>query len=405
MRHGGLALAALLAACGSHSSGDHVTCGPGTELRDEACVPSDAGIDTPADADAPLDAALPADEATAFAIDPAHDNAQPADTIASPLAPAWTATLIAPVSYSLVVGGLVVVSAGDSPSTVSALDLQTGAVVWGPFVSGDRALLAYDRGLVFVLDMRGRLTARDLATGSTRWFVQVPVTLSDSLVFAPPVASGGMVYVNGPEMAAYDAQTGTLRWSSPTSEQSMGTSAVSGGVVYQAGACDGLYAWNAMTGMQLWHHMGPCSGGGGTAPAVYDGTVWERDGYQGNVTYDLGGTVLGTFTSTAAPAFDGGKLFSQSGGTVTAIDLATSNVVWTFTGDDKICTSPVIAGAGGQVFVGSSAGKVYELDETTGVQRSVHDIGAAVTCFSETTTLTLGENHLLVPVGNQLVAY
>ena len=184
-----------------------------------------------------------------------------------------------------------------------------------------------------------------------------------------------------------------------------GCPAVAGGVVYEAEACAQLSAWNALTGSQLWFHSGNCTGGGGAAPAVYNGLIWERDWAQGNVIIDHNGNAVGSFAASAIPAFHGGKVFYQTSGTVSAVDIATDTLKWAFSGDGHLCTSPVIAGAGGQVFVGSSSGNVYEIDEATGVQRSVHNVGASVTCFSETNTMTLGEDHLLVPVGTQLFVY
>lgn len=416
-----IVVVAALSACSSHPASNDLTCGAGTELDGDKCVlvPGDAAHDASVDGrapDAPVDAAIPpdappwdaamhADESTSFAIDPAHDNAQLADTVASPLTPAWTATFTGPVSYAVVAGGLAIVAAGTAPSTVTALDVRTGAVVWGPLVFGDRVLLAYDGGLVFALDLRARLSALDVATGQRRWLAELGTGIA--LDLAPPVASNGSVYINGfgSSTIAVDAQTGTVRWRSMAYEGTDGGAAIAGGIVYQAGVCDELYAWNAMTGGVVWSHNGTCSGGGGTAPSVFGGKVWERDSLSGNVIYDASGAPAGTFASDVIPAFHSGKAFYKSGTTLTAVDLATNNTAWTFTGDGQLCTSPVVAGTGGQVFVGSRLGKVYELDETTGRQRSVHEVGAAVTCFSETSTLTLGENHLLVPVGNQLVAY
>jgi outer membrane protein assembly factor BamB len=418
------AIAMVLVACSStHPAGDDVTCGPGTEQIDDVCVPIpadagvrdvaaidapvvDAGADAAVDAavpDAPPDAAVHVDEAPAFAIDPAHDNAQPADTVASPLTPAWTATFGDTVSYPLVAAGLVIVSAAESAPTIRALDVTTGTLVWGPIVVGEPVMLAYNQGRLFTLDFNGRLTARDVVTGAQQW---VRFINPGSFDFPPPVATGGTIYINtGSFTSAYDEQTGMLLWQGEAYEGTDGCPAVGAGIVYQAGVCDELYAWNAVTGTPVWSHIGTCSGGGGAAPSVYGGKVWERDDVEGNVIYNQNGAIVGTFAADAAPAFDAGKVFYQAAGRVRAVNLATNAVAWTFTGDGQLCTSPVVAGAGGQLFIGSRTGKVYEVDETTGAQRSVHDIGSALTCFSETNTLALGEGHLLVPAGNQLIVY
>jgi outer membrane protein assembly factor BamB len=70
-----------------------------------------------------------------------------------------------------------------------------------------------------------------------------------------------------------------------------------------------------------------------------------------------------------------------------------------------VCTSPVIAGGAGQVFVGSTSGNVYELDEATGSQRSMHNVGTPVTCYAEDSGMAVADGHLLVPAGSTLVVY
>lgn len=423
-----IAMLALAACSSSQSHGEDVTCGAGTQQIDDVCLPAmtdagqqdaapaDAGVDARPDAptdaavdaggpDAPwLDAAIQADEATAFAIDPAHDNLQPTDTVASPLAPTWTASFDGAVSFPLVVGGLVIVSVAGSPPTVRALDLHTGALVWGPIVFGERELLAYDEGRLFAIDFNGRVTALDLVTGRQLWMFEI---LPGATFFGPPIAVGGTVYINGPgsRASAFDEQTGALRWQSSAIDSSDGCLAVSGGALYQTAVCEEIFAWNALTGAELWSHAGTCSGGGGASPSVFGGHIWERDDLGNDVIYDLTGTSIGTFAADAAPAFHGGTAYYETNQRLKAVDIATRTTLWTFAGDGRLCTAPVVAGTGGQVFVGSALGHVYELDATTGAQRSVHDVGSAITCFTETDAMALGEGHLFVPAGNRLVVY
>jgi len=123
------------------------------------------------------------------------------------------------------------------------------------------------------------------------------------------------------------------------------------------------------------------------------------------VMIDSTGHAVGSFAASAIPAFDAGTAFYQASGTVSAVDIMTDTLRWSFAGDGQLCTSPVIAGGGAQVFVGSQSGNVYELDELTGVVRSVHNVGTGVTCSSESDSMAIAEGHLLVPVGNELVVY
>lgn len=384
-----------------------MTCGPGTVLAGSVCeLPDagggDAGIDAPLDA--PDSGSSGTSAATSFGLDPAHDNVQPTDAVASPLSPTWTATLTGPVSYPLVVNGVVFVAAAGSQPNVRALDLTTGSTLWGPIALANSATLAYESGRVFVLDFRGNLTALDAATGSQLWSIQVPM---QPFYFAPPLASGGVLYLDGVgsggTLVAIDEQTGTVRWTMPTGG-TQGCAAIANGVLYVDDPCE-FMAMNAVTAAPLWTRQYACSGGGGEAPSVYETKIWDRNASWGNLILDESGTFIGAFAATALPAFHGGVAFYPTTYGLLAVDIATSMLRWSFTGDGHLCTSPVVAGAGGQVFVASQSGKVYELDEATGTQRSVHDVGIQVTCFDETHSITLAQDHLLVPAGNELVVY
>jgi outer membrane protein assembly factor BamB len=176
-------------------------------------------------------------------------------------------------------------------------------------------------------------------------------------------------------------------------------------MVYEAEACDQVSAFDLITGSRHWFYSGSCTGGGGTTPAVADGRIWIRDWAEGNIILDLNGNSLGTFSVDVPPSLHDGLAFYIKSQTATAIDAETNVIKWSFAGDKKLCTSAVIAGRGGQVFVGSSAGNVYELDEATGVQRSVDVAGTAVSCSNETQGMAMAQNHLFVPAGNDLVVY
>jgi outer membrane protein assembly factor BamB len=381
--------------------------------RDAAISDARVFADTSLDAilvDAPTDAGVPGSEATSFSIDPAHDNCQPADAIMSPLAPLWTATFGGHVSFPLVVDGMVIVAADESEPNVRALDLQTGALVWGPIAFTFAVTLAYDRGTVFALDHSGNMAALDVTTGEQVWIEAVPNPAEEIYFYAPPVASGGLVFVNSFEMGgsslAIDEVAGGLVWAHDTFDGSWGSVAVSDNTVYESEEVNRVAAWNAQTGEQVWEHLGNGDGCCGEAPSVYDSEIWDHDIHFGSLIFENGsGATVGNFVSDTLPAFHAGTAFYESKGTVSAVDIATNAVLWSFTGDGQLCTAPVVAGRGGQVLVGSQSGNVYEIDEATGIQRSVSTAGAGITCFSETDSMALAENHLVVPVGNDLVVF
>jgi outer membrane protein assembly factor BamB len=267
-----------------------------------------------------------------------------------------------------------------------------------------RVMLAYDADRLFALDQDGHLIALDAATGSQLWATQLRAQSSWD---GPPVAVGGLVYAIGASvgstLVAVDEQSGSVQWMATTGGTD-GSVAVANGVVYVDAPCD-LRALDAASGTVSWSRIAGCTGGGGWAPSVYATNLWERNQTFGNVVLDHDGSLLGTFPAFGLPAFHNGVAFYQTLGSLNAVDIATSTLRWQFIGDGQLCTSPVVAGAGGQVFIGACSGKVYELDEFTGAQWSVHDVGTAITRVSETNAISLADGHLLVPAGKTLVVY
>ena len=344
--------------------------------------------------------------ATNWAINPSHDNAQPSDHVQSPLTKLWTSHFTGAVSFPLAAAGRVFVAAAEAQPNVRALDMQTGAPVWGPIAIGSKVWMACDAVNVYTLDSNGTLSALDVGTGHTVWSNKMTYQYDYS---SPPVAAAGMVFVNGMGEGgttyAVDAATGKIRWTADTFDGSDGTVAVVGNMVYEAEACDQVSAFDLITGFRHWFHSGSCTGGGGTTPAVAGGRIWVRDWAEGNIILDLNGNSLGTFSVDVPPSLHGSLAFYVKSKTVTAVDVETSVIKWSFAGDKQLCTSAVIAGRNGQVFVGSSAGNVYELDEATGAQRSVDVVGTTVSCSDETQGMAIAQNHLFIPAGNDLVVY
>jgi outer membrane protein assembly factor BamB len=406
-------------------------CGDGTILFEHECVPaaSTAVTITPGDAGfvendpagitvvgQPVgEDAGTSDEAgsqaTTVGIDAAHRNTQSFDAIASPLTPAWTLRFNGRPHYPLIAHGLAIVQVDEPQPNLRAVDLATGKLVWGP-ISSSQFDIAYDRDAVFGVTETA-LTAFDALTGATLWTTLLPPLFD---VLTPPVASEGVIYFNaagGSDVAgtyAFDERDGKLLWRVPAVSVSLGTVAVAGGVVYSAEVCRTVLALDARSGNIDFALLGQCLGGGGAAPSIYGDAIWERDLIEGNAVVGFRGDVRAQFASAVLPAFHEHTAFllgrsQQNQTTVSAMDIATNLIKWSFAGDGHLCTSPAVAGGGGQVFVGSSSGNLYELDEGTGAVRSVSQAGAAILCGSETMSMAMGEGHLLVPADNALVAY
>jgi hypothetical protein len=165
----------------------------------------------------------------------------------------------------------------------------------------------------------------------------------------------------------------------------------------------GSVAMDALRGLPGGHRL---------YAGVYGELLWDRD--EPGLILDLQGNEKGTFEALPVPSFAGNTVFydgfvdgGQGATALTAVDIPSGATKWSFTADTVVCTPAVVAGASGQVFVGSQSGKVYELDEETGAQKSSATAadGGSVNCGVENASMAISGNRLLVSAGNTLVAY
>jgi len=124
------------------------------------------------------------------------------------------------------------------------------------------------------------------------------------------------------------------------------------------------------------------------------------------------GTQSGNFNATSPtpiPAFSTQTGFFQSGGTLQGVDLSTHNPLWSFIGDGRIVSAPIVIDD--VVIVGSTSGNVYAVDGTTGSQIWIGSAGAPIAGPDEQnvaeplTGFGAGEGYLIVPAGNVITAW
>lgn len=362
----------------------------------------------------------PLSQSVAYQIDYAHSgSATFANPIVYPSSPAWSKTLNGAASYPLIAGGAVfVTTAGTSTGNgtqLLALNELDGSVLWGPVdIPGtyNWSGLAYDHGMVFVINYDGFLQTFDAATGVAGWSTQLPGQYAFS---SPPTAVNGIVYAGGAGVGgtlyAVDESDGSLLWTSRVMNGDHSSPAVSSDGVFVSYPCQ-VYKFDPITGSPLWHYSGPCEGGGGKTPAYANGTLYVRDPNQGGgEVFDAAiGTKVGTFTATPIPALSTQAGFFLNAGTLQAIDLTTHNLLWSFTGDGLLVSAPIVINQ--TVFVGSSSGKVYAVDTSTGSPQTwIGAAGAAITGPDEQnliqplTGFGAGEGYLIVPAGSVLTAW
>ena len=161
-----------------------------------------------------------------------------------------------------------VVYAGSANTTIYALNVKTGALLWryqagAPIMQGSPAVA---NGVVYAASYDS-LYALNAASGALLW------SSGSAWGNSSPAVAHGVVYAGSfdDSVYAFDAVTGAQRWSYPTGDQIFSSSpAVANGVVY-IGSTDGnVYALGAGTGAKLWSY--PI--GSEAAPVVVNGMVY-----------------------------------------------------------------------------------------------------------------------------------
>jgi outer membrane protein assembly factor BamB len=359
------------------------------------------------------------DQAVAYQIDAAHDGFQSGDSLTAPLSQIWSLSFPGPVSYPLIVNGVVYVTAAVGTNyatsgygtTLYAIDQATGMTLWSRALGGTYwwSGLTYENGRVFTLTFNGMLTAFDAATGATDWAISLPgqyafssaPTAFDGYVYADGAGSGGTLY-------AVSEETGSVAWTAPVANGDDSSPAVSASGVYVTYAGPQDYAFSPLTGALLWHYGSDLEGGGGATPVLADGYIFTRDNGDNPILSTSTGVAVGSINSGVAPAVGGGDAYSVSGGTLTAVGqsgLGTN--AWTFSGDSQLDTAPLVVG--NLVFEGSASGNVYAVDSSTGTSVWSANAGSDVSAPNEDggmlSGLGAGEGTLIVPAGSTLVAY
>jgi outer membrane protein assembly factor BamB len=341
-----------------------------------------------------------ADESVTHQVGVAHIGAQAGDALAPPLSQRWAKDLGGPVTYALIVGGrayfAVQVTGG---AQLNAVDLATGAPIWGPvgLQGSGQTTLAADGGRVFV-QQSGALHAFDAQSGTELW---------SRFSGSNPVAAGGRLYA-GP--MRLDEETGALIWR--TSEQDSRFDTVTDADVYVDVGGETVADLDASSGLERWRRSS-ASSVPFLEPALYGGRLYLHDAPPSALEHhaildSTTGAQVGTYTSDAAAAFAGNLAYFVNGGALEAHNLPDLGLAWTFAGDGKLATSPVVAN--GVVYVGSTNGNLYGLDAVSGTLLWTTAIGSAMSMpdpwfAPELTDLAVGEGWLLVPAGTRLVAY
>jgi outer membrane protein assembly factor BamB len=353
--------------------------------------------------------------AIAYRAGPGHDGGVPGTTVIPPLTRLWSVDLGGNVSYPLIAGGRVFATSplggGRQGSRLHALDARTGQPVWGPItVEGTyyHAYAAYDAGRLFVVNHDGLVRAFRAEGGTALW--------SQHLGFGwfgnPPIASDGVLYVNGRELVALDQTTGRVIWRRgfSTSYPSLASPSLSPEGVALSNSCQ-LALVDRLTGQPRWTSpAGGCVEGTSGRAVAYRSNRFVRLEQGGGVFDARTGDRLHAVAAEQPPAVSDQAVFAVNGRTLTATALETGDLLWNHVASEALTAGPIVVGP--WVYVATASGGLLAIEGTSGRVGWTGSVGRAVpapTEFSQGETLladmNAGEGLLVVPAGQTLTAY
>jgi outer membrane protein assembly factor BamB len=252
----------------------------------------------------------------------------------------------------------------------------------------------------------------DTTSGARLWSVNLAQTLPNVwLCDAPPTVRNGIAYVVGEGVAAtptaLDAEDGHFLWARRVPAGGGAPMTLTDDAVHLGSRLQGMKL-DAQSGVVLWRHSGPGSGGGGSYAVLRDGKVYldEPDGDESVVLDAGGGTLLTTrFTSYLAPAVSPEFVYTTQPMGASALRAGNGNVEWSIATTAALRSSPLVAG--GALLLPLVDGRIEWRDAATGQLWSRTDAGPVG--YSGGIELkpgvAVGSGLLLVPMIDRLVAY
>lgn len=369
-----------------------------------------------------VEAQIAPDQARNYQINAMHSGSVYSEGLTPPLKQKWVVSFGQPISYPLIADGRVFVTVrheSGNGTRLVGLNAANGAMLWSYALGAYSAwsALCYENGRVFAINGDGLLRAFDAANGDVIWTRQLPgqysftsaPTVFQGVIYTGGAGSGGTAY-------AVSAATGDVLWTASVANGSQSSPAVTADGVYLSYSCPNVYKLNPASGAVIWHYTNGCSGGGGKTPALHNGRLYVRD-YNPDYIFDSEtGGLAGSFTSKHTPAFSGDMGFFLNGpkpfgsfGTLEGRNVNSNSLVWSFAGDGFLQSSMLVVND--YVYVGSSQGRLYAVDATTGNQAWTTNVGDSIPYVDEQnssqplTGFAAGEGILVIPTSTTLVAY
>ena len=119
--------------------------------------------------------------------------------------------------------------------------------------------------------------------------------------------------------------------------------------------------------------------------------------------------VVGTLQTFAPPAVHDGRVFVLNSGVLQSFDSFGQTMAWSY-GDGTLVTPPIVVS--GRIFVGSSDGTLYGIDESTGSAVWSDEVGTPFGLIDDEgggnakpAALAAAGGLLVAPAGTSLVVY
>ena len=252
-----------------------------------------------------------------------------------------------------------------SESTISPLNVSGLQQRWSELSGASSPVVA--NGMLYATG-NGELDAFDAMTGTGKWSQQIGTPSGDT----SPAVSNGVVYAGSHVgLYAFDANSGTKLWSTPTGFPSfwLTSPVVANGVVYANSNGSTLFAFNATTGAQLWYQN---IGTSDSSPAVANSVVFmfssnssELLAFNATTGSELWASApTGLSTTASSPAVASGVVYIAAS-MLYAFSATTGTLLWSANiNNGSRYASPAVAN--GAVYESSSNGSLLAFNATTG---------------------------------------
>ncbi|MGL4670223.1 MAG: PQQ-binding-like beta-propeller repeat protein [Methanobacteriaceae archaeon] len=228
---------------------------------------------------------------------------------------------------------------------------------------------------IYVISENGLLKSIDMETGTENWDYQFEGDVTASLVL-----KNNTVFVasHSGHIYAYNVKDKKLEWKFNTESSIKSTPIINGDNIYFGADNGKVYSLKVSDGSKNWE-------------SDIGGEI------RSSPTIDTGSSsTINSTNSTVNEVSTSNTLFIGSNeGVLSAIDIATGDVIWNYTAGDVIESSPAIYD--GKVFFGSDDGTLYTLAAKNGSLIWKYDLGAKI---SSSPLIDTWDNNVFIGADN-----